>query len=372
PLWSGQCQKKYSFLHRPSETYLDAEYSGLHKMPAEYTQVAEILNQEQDDFKIMSIPYSVIESPGWVKYPMWNVIGADPTIQLFEKPVIQMNSYGGTIGGSGAFGTWNFGEYWNSQTETESLWLVRFASVLNVKYFLYHKDIETKFVDQTIDKIRYYEELGLISNVFEGQYVNLYKIDNYYLVPHIYVPSSNELTSLDLEKLPDLLGSPEFESDSALYFLGQNIEKREVFERFSSLVYAFQSIEYEQVNPTNYHIKIYGASGSFPLVFAETYHDGWQLFLAGKTDALDETKHLKVNGYANAWIIDVSELCSGSDLCSRNDEGTYDIVLSLEFVPQKLYYSGLAVSLSVMIAALLYLIYNYRIANASKNTSKIS
>ncbi len=54
--------------------------------------------------------------------------------------------------------------------------------------------------------------------------------------------------------------------------------------------------------------------------------------------------HLMVNGYANSWFLDTEAICQTSGACKKNENGTKDIELMVEFWPQRLYYAGLVIS----------------------------
>ena len=69
------------------------------------------------------------------------------------------------------------------------------------------------------------------------------------------------------------------------------------------------------------------ATTPFLLVFAETYHTGWQLRFPDGT-LLPSADHFPVNGFANAWIID--------------RPGTYD--MSINFAPQRVMSLGLGLA----------------------------
>lgn len=52
---------------------------------------------------------------------------------------------------------------------------------------------------------------------------------------------------------------------------------------------------------------------------------------------LSEETHLNVNGYANSWILNIDEICSGGKTqkyCIENSDDTFDLSLILEFQPQ--------------------------------------
>ena len=59
---------------------------------------------------------------------------------------------------------------------------------------------------------------------------------------------------------------------------------------------------------------------------------------------LPEERHIKVNGYANGWLIDTEELCADSEICKKNKDGSFDIELVMEFWPQQIFYIGLVIT----------------------------
>ena len=153
-------------------------------------------------------------------------------------------------------------------------------------------------------------------------------------------------------------------------------------------------LEYRQVNPTKYIVNVHGASESFPLVFSESFHPGWKIYvqpelarqgsgkfisennqgtiqnenLAGgkfydllfRKPVLDD-KHFMVNSFASAWWIDLNQVCKGENgFCVKNPDGSYDFSVSIEFEPQKYFYVGLLISGITLLSCVGYLIYDRR------------
>ncbi|MDI9644433.1 MAG: hypothetical protein QFX35_04345, partial [Candidatus Verstraetearchaeota archaeon] len=82
--------------------------------------------------------------------------------------------------------------------------------------------------------------------------------------------------------------------------------------------------EWIKVNPTLYKATA-NANGTFLLVFLESYSEDWRLYVNG--DPVPDELHIKVNGFANGWIV----------------KGTGDLELTLEYAPQRLLvYSSIA------------------------------
>jgi hypothetical protein len=149
-------------------------------------------------------------------------------------------------------------------------------------------------------------------------------------------------------------------------------------------------LEYRQINPTKYIVNVRGASESFPLVFSESFHSEWKIYAepgvaaeeTGKfvsesnqgtiqNENLDggrffdlllrkpvlDDKHFMINGFANSWWIDVSELEKQGKI-AKNSDGGYDFSVYIEFEPQKYFYVGLLISIATLIACVGYLLAN--------------
>jgi hypothetical protein len=133
------------------------------------------------------------------------------------------------------------------------------------------------------------------------------------------------------------------------------------------------AITFEKVNPTKYEVKVENATKPFFLIFGENYNPQWRAYIEDRepefneviasypqtnvkeanheqsftpedisylsTKSLEENYHFIVNGYANAWYI--------------NETGTFTI--TLEFWPQNLFYTGLAISIATLILCTIYI-----------------
>jgi len=84
-------------------------------------------------------------------------------------------------------------------------------------------------------------------------------------------------------------------------------------------------IQFKQISPAKYEISVDGAKDKFILVFLENYHPWWQARIikkdTNKAIFLDTKNHIKVNGFANGWILD--------------DKGDFKVII--EYKSQKTY-----------------------------------
>jgi len=152
-------------------------------------------------------------------------------------------------------------------------------------------------------------------------------------------------------------------------------------------------ITFVKINPTKYRVKVEGAKEPYTLVFSESFHEGWKLYINRNTvdtsrymtpsesiygdvvasyfnedikegthknifldkntfetwrkKPIPEEKHLLVNGYANSWYI-----------TPEDAGGKQDYELIIEFAPQKLFYIGLFISGITLVGCLIYLLYS--------------
>lgn len=132
-----------------------------------------------------------------------------------------------------------------------------------------------------------------------------------------------------------------------------------------------KSIAYETISATKRRVHVRGASTAFFLGMSESYHDKWTLEFENqktnglwqrwspfaKPDRVANELHYKLNGFLNAWYVDVDDWCAHRALCKKNPDGTYDMDLVIEFWPQRWLYFGLLISGSALASCLSYLAY---------------
>lgn len=138
-------------------------------------------------------------------------------------------------------------------------------------------------------------------------------------------PGFYELTEFD-QKLLTALFSGEFEPGrTVLAFDASNLENSLVNQSYAP------TITFHKVSPSEYKVHVV-TQQPFLLVFSETYHPDWKIYQKGmhwietfwKQPIVSDSQHLLVNGYANAWYINIT--------------GSYDI--TIYFQRQALYNVG--------------------------------
>ncbi|OGY96229.1 MAG: hypothetical protein A2122_01810 [Candidatus Liptonbacteria bacterium GWB1_49_6] len=125
------------------------------------------------------------------------------------------------------------------------------------------------------------------------------------------------------------------------------------------------NIKFKRINPTKFKVYIDNVSQPFDLVFNQSYHSGWKVFLDTKTEpplaqenrffdkniieyfrknAIAEENHKVANGFANSWHID--------------PKGLNTFTLTIEFIPQWLFYLGLFITFVSLIALTILFVFS--------------
>lgn len=146
-------------------------------------------------------------------------------------------------------------------------------------------------------------------------------------------------------------------------------------------------ITFQRVNPTRYEVEVKEAEAPYLLVFSESFHPGWGLYLDrtdgegdadgkilasyfdkeikerlprndfaykgmfdtwGRKEAVPKERHLLANGYANSWYIKPEDV---------DGKSSYRFIV--EFQPQRLFYLGLFVSGMTFLGSFGYLGYKW-------------
>lgn len=97
-------------------------------------------------------------------------------------------------------------------------------------------------------------------------------------------------------------------------------------------------IKWQKINPTEYMVNVTGATGSFLLVFSESFHNEWKAYiLPNKTEVKE---HIPVNGYAQGWWV---------------GEGSPDFQILIRYRPQVWASAGYIISGITLLGCLIYL-----------------
>ncbi|MDD4409346.1 MAG: hypothetical protein PHW52_01695 [Candidatus Pacebacteria bacterium] len=131
---------------------------------------------------------------------------------------------------------------------------------------------------------------------------------------------------------------------------------------------------FDLINPTKKMVHVKGATTPFFLAMSESYHPQWELqmnnekiqgFLDSwwpfaKREKIGDEYHYKLANFLNAWYVDTAELCKDDNkACKKNEDGSYDIEMVVEFWPQRWFYLGLLISGTTLVGCVSYLGYDF-------------
>lgn len=249
-------------------------------------------------------------------------------------------------------------------------------SILNIKAILIQNDQIRPSISKLNNKqiIEKFNKNLETENFIIKKYgdLTLLQLQDKYTLPIIFIPKNLILSNLNLQKTIEIIPN---NLDNKIAIFDTTDKKRLIssltFKKVGILEIiassSSASINFNKINNTKYEINLKQASGVLPVVFSQNYNNGWKLYLnKSNKHILDflkpnikEIDHFKVNGYSNLWLIPIDEICNNINNCKKNENGTYDLTLNLEFLPQKIFYIGEIISLSTLIFCI-YLIYYYR------------
>jgi hypothetical protein len=360
----GGILTNYSFQYAAGEAdYKTSPYSPLIKIPANYVDVANTLNQDKSTHRILSAPYFLEdEIYGWRRMPKLKYIGtANPIWSLFDAPLVLMNDIS-------LFGIWNFGKDWSLEEVDGSSWLLQLTGLINVKYIMLHKDIERKYKLAAIKKFSVLEQNGLVKMVAKNSDFVIYKVNDKYFFPRVYAAGNPVILNKSISEIKENNITNSRPVDSIVVLANVPATNIAVLHKLS--LPRDLSIEFKRVNSAKYRVKLHNAKGEFILVLSEAFNARWNIYsssidnvksvpvsgdiysarsqentkLTGQyfKDILDarnmdsSTSHIAVNGNVNGWIFNVDKVCGASNQCVKNPDGSYEIEVELQYSTQNI------------------------------------
>lgn len=241
-----------------------------------YIDAAESLNKDKLDYRVLSLPGSVnyqttILNHGGNKYYR----GMDPFIFSVNKPFI--TAYFDPVDG---FFDPIFDNLSNDSMDD-------IMDIYTVNKIVFNHDIYPSFGTFRENKEAEEPIIDVLSDKYEKNdfdSIDIFKRKDF--LSHLYLPQAIILSKARMDKLPEIVSSPDYHSRSVIYFLGQNESSSQDHlralnsELTNGQVPGSAVLEYKKINPTKYRLILHGAKGKFPIVFSEKFHKGWKMYLA--------------------------------------------------------------------------------------------
>lgn len=268
----------------------------------------------------------------------------------------------------------------------------RMLGLLNIKYIFYNNDpliYDATFPGYPYNHVRKYlpkDQKGyseLVKHitsekVFERGPYALFLVDKTTYLPHFYVSRNlviydNSVNDWYGKTMSFFIGNKDFDIRTAYIekeLCRRAFPKQECNQKIIVDKNNLPKIQFEKINPTKYKIKVFDAQASYMLVFSESFHKNWKVFISkdesltdaiiqegihknaffdrtlfetwGKTPIADD-RHFQVNGYANAW-----------NIIPQDTGGKENYELTVEMTSQRIFYVSLALSLIVFVGCVLW------------------
>lgn len=160
----------------------------------------------------------------------------------------------------------------------------RLFDLLYIRNFIIREDVEPINSNNSNNfNIEFAKESALnsptLKKIEQADYITIYQKKNF--LPKIFTATKTIQSDKDLDQIQEITSLSDYSSRSAIFLLGQNQKKA---DQISKLPQNFNStpptLEFKQINPTKYRVMIHSAKDKFPLIFSETFHDGWKIYLA--------------------------------------------------------------------------------------------
>ncbi len=126
----------------------------------------------------------------------------------------------------------------------------------------------------------------------------------------------------------------------------------------------YSGVEYSFINPSEYTVRLHNVKRLEYLHFSESFHPQWQIRVGDFSwiDALTKSNyflplstHKENDAFLNSFVIDPNSICKNFS-CKKNNDGSYDITLTLYFYSQSYVYLGMFISGGVVIGIIGYFI----------------
>lgn len=335
---------------------------------------------------INAIPFAKI-----VNLPLWTTSGISKNIKITKEYKEFMDRISRDIPKASTVLTlpFNIAAYSFIKGENENEYYVGtsplkiFTGVNDISGNLSFNSLQAKEINDAIIKKKS-NELKEILYKYNVNYIFNNKSVNDELKGS-YLFLRKNIQSQDDDFLRSIVGNKLFESKEGTY---------EVFEiQKRNTIIQSKNVFFQKINPVKYRIYIKNLVKTQKLIFLDTFHSGWNIYLKSnpnlnwcnierKVDSVIECKsdfswfefqdvghtfekplfassHEKQKDFGNSWEIDSKEIDRfGKQYFKLNKDGSIDVELILYFIPQNYFYLGIFISVISLILVVAYVFKN--------------
>jgi len=375
PMWTG------AVVHTPIRIR-GGEISSFVKVPAYYDDMARFLQEHEKDNALRTLVFPLRRSTYVTQSWESGYDGPDYTWLLLQTPTFSyladgyyasaqlLSRFSSTRLLSDKINDSVALALFEERLNQEIVGVIRAAGVLGAKYLIVQNDVDLirgqyefrhgPILHDLMEKIK---SAGLDRVVSFGQ-LDVYLIPVQYRFPMVY---ATQQVICPVESLDDIvqviMTRNDIWNDPIAILLGDNPLQhgsicKEAHMDVGGSVLRVQAVH---VNSVRWDVVVQGTNDPFILVVLESFDPGWKAFVVSRKavgieafsgklamsafeNIFDETftilellfngrrineqKHMRVNGFANGWLIDPGDFGSG------------DLFITVYFVPQLAFYAG--------------------------------
>lgn len=277
------CSVPYITLNFIPDIKINAEQDGSRKyvdLP-EFKKFRDDMKNKKLDYRLLSLPNGGIYQVMMHMYDNKYYTGMDPLLMNIPQSFIA--DYSGVK-------FKNLFLLLDSEIHERLLSLYSIRNIhLNKKLFPWYGNLVNKSIPEQ-------EQILNTKYQIKGKYGEMILYNNQFFLPHFYTPQDIITSNQAVESLPQIVSQPDYKIRSAIYFEEQNKDRFKQIQGFFGEIKKLPIIEFKRVNPTEYRVIVHQAKGSFPLVFSESFHQGWKVYLT-KSEIKNQESKIDVSEY---------------------------------------------------------------------------
>ncbi len=117
---------------------------------------------------------------------------------------------------------------------------------------------------------------------------------------------------------------------------------------------------YNKISDTEYEIDLDNVTDPQHVILSQTFNPDWKLRGRYDKEKVYNNFHYSTVLRKNGWVVDPEVICGEAPgACVRNEDGSYDLELTIEFGPQKWFERGLIVSGVTFASIIIYLAWTW-------------
>lgn len=282
------------------------EFESIKKINEDLLKFQELTNLDidKDLYNIIEVPFFVTRSPGWYELSNFNHLGVSFFENFTKMQIFSFNDNQETLGKK-------IIPYWSSK-EQNTDWDINILNILSAKYILNHKTApKTKFNNTNI-KLQDFENKKIITKIYLGKDIDLYKVNEKYLNKKIYIPdlvvedcileynSDYVLESKPIKPKTGFVGNKCSLDMSIFKKIDKKTSENIIYTK--SVGSNLNNIIFDE-EVKKYKFEGINLNKNFFIIFTQTFNSFWEL-KCHNCDKNQRIKHIKINNSFNGWIVD--------------------------------------------------------------------